>query len=70
LSSALAELARRERYLAMIQKFKRYDVGVKYGLFNVQLALALEGRDRNDVLTELVNVLASRQMLSAKGVTE
>jgi UTP--glucose-1-phosphate uridylyltransferase len=70
LSSALAELARRERYLAMIQKFKRYDVGVKYGLFNAQLALALDGRDRNEVLTELLNVLASRQMLSEKGVTE
>jgi UTP--glucose-1-phosphate uridylyltransferase len=70
LSSALAELARRERYLAMIQKFKRYDVGVKYGLFNAQLALALDGRDRNEVLTEIINVLASRQMLSEEEATE
>jgi UTP--glucose-1-phosphate uridylyltransferase len=70
LSSALAELARRERYLAMIQKYKRYDVGVKYGLFTAQLALALDGHDRNDVLTEVVNVLASRQMLSEKGEAE
>jgi len=67
LSSALAELAQREQYLAMIQNGRRFDVGVKYGLFNAQLALALSGRDRNDVLTELIDVLATRDLFSQPG---
>ncbi len=68
LSSALGELARRERYLAMIQKGRRFDVGVKYGLFNAQLALALSGRDRDQILTELISVLAARNLFSRPGV--
>jgi UTP--glucose-1-phosphate uridylyltransferase len=67
LSVALAVLAEREQYLAMIQTGQRFDVGVKYGLFTAQLALALSGQDRDNVLTQLVNVLAAREMLSAKG---
>ena len=67
LSAALTVLAEREQYLAMIQTGQRFDVGVKYGLFNAQLALALSGQDRENVLTQLVNVLAAREMLSAKG---
>ena len=67
LSAALAVLAEREQYLAMIQTGQRFDVGVKYGLFTAQLALALSGQDRDNVLTQLVNVLAAREMLSAKG---
>jgi UTP--glucose-1-phosphate uridylyltransferase len=67
LSRALAALAQREQYLAMIQTGQRFDVGVKYGLFVAQLALALNGEDRDDVLTQLIQVLATRQMLSAKG---
>jgi UTP--glucose-1-phosphate uridylyltransferase len=60
-------LAQREKYLAMIQKGQRFDVGVKYGLFTAQLALALSGKDRDEVLTEIVNVLAARQMIAAQG---
>ena len=67
LSSAMNLLAQREQYLAMIQKGQRFDVGVKYGLFTAQLALALSGKDRDEVLTEIVNVLAARQMLAEKG---
>ena len=67
LSAALAVLAEREQYLAMIQTGQRFDVGVKYGLFNAQLALALSGQDRENVLTQLVNVLAAREALSSKG---
>lgn len=67
LSAALAALARREQYLAMIQSGQRFDVGVKYGLFTAQLAMALNGQDRDEVLTQLLNVLAAREMLSAKG---
>ena len=67
LSAALAEMAGREQYLAMIQKGRRFDVGVKYGLFNAQLALALSGRDRDELLTELINVLASRDLFFQPG---
>jgi len=70
LSSALAVLAEREQYLAMIQKGQRFDVGVKYGLFTAQLALALQGEDRDRVLTELIQVLAAREMFSHRGTDE
>jgi UTP--glucose-1-phosphate uridylyltransferase len=70
LSSALNELAHREQYLALIQKNQRFDVGVKYGLFNAQLAMALSGVDRAEVLTELINVLAAREMLSEQGAAD
>jgi UTP--glucose-1-phosphate uridylyltransferase len=58
LSSALAELSRLEHYLAFIQSGRRYDVGVKYGLFQAQLALALAGDDRDRVLAQLLEVVA------------
>ncbi len=60
LTSALARLARRERYLACELSGRRYDIGVKYGLLTAQLALALEGQDRDEVLTGLVELLARR----------
>ncbi len=61
-TSALAELARRERYLACELSGRRYDIGVKYGLLIAQLALALEGQDREEVLSGLVELLARREM--------
>ena len=62
LSAALAELARRERYLALEIEGRRYDVGVRYGLLAAQLALALSGRDRDEVLSQLVELLALRHL--------
>ena len=59
LSSALAQLARREQYLAIEDENRRYDVGVKYGLLQAQLALALAGPDRPEILSRLVELLAS-----------
>ena len=58
LSGALEELAGREQYLALEQNNRRYDVGIKYGLFHAQLALALDGRDRNTVLAQLLELVA------------
>lgn len=58
LSSALAILAQRERYLAYEVQGRRYDIGPTYGLLNAQLALALNGKDRDMVLTQLVELLA------------
>ena len=58
LSSALAILAQRERYLAYEVQGRRYDIGPTYGLLNAQLALALNGKDRDMVLNQLVELLA------------
>lgn len=60
LSTALAKLATRERYLACELQGRRYDIGVKYGLLAAQLALALDGQDRDEVLSGLVELLAAR----------
>jgi UTP--glucose-1-phosphate uridylyltransferase len=66
-SQSLAELAKRERYLALERPWWRYDVGVKYGLLTAQLALALNGKERDEVLAKLVELLAVREL--NKGVT-
>lgn len=60
LSAALAHLPGQERYLACELAGRRYDIGVKYGLLTAQLALALEGDDREEVLALLVELLAQR----------
>lgn len=60
LSTVLAQLAQRERYLAGELEGRRYDIGVKYGLLAAQLALALDGQDRDEVLSGLVELLARR----------
>lgn len=60
LSAALSQLARRERYLAYETRGRRYDMGAKYGFLTAQLALALNGRDRDEVLSGLVDLLAQR----------
>ncbi|MCJ7549402.1 MAG: sugar phosphate nucleotidyltransferase [Anaerolineae bacterium] len=62
LSEALAQLAAREKYLALQERALRYDVGVKYGLLTAQLALALNGRDRDQVLTNLVELMATQSL--------
>lgn len=68
LSGALAELAGREQYLAFQAEGRRYDLGVKYGLLQAQVALALSGRDRNEVLSQLLELVALRGMeAAAKG---
>jgi UTP--glucose-1-phosphate uridylyltransferase len=61
LTTALARLAGRERYLACELQGRRYDIGVKYGLLTAQLALALDGQDRDEVLSGLVELLAARK---------
>jgi UTP--glucose-1-phosphate uridylyltransferase len=58
LSRALDELATREQYLALEQTSRRYDVGAKYGLLHAQLALGLSGRERNEVLAQLLELVA------------
>lgn len=57
LSDALQILSGREKYLALQKEDQRYDLGVKYGLLEAQLALALAGDDRDEVLVKLVGLL-------------
>jgi UTP--glucose-1-phosphate uridylyltransferase len=65
LSDALAELARREQYLALVTAGRRYDLGARYGLLTAQLALALDGRDAGDVLSRVLEVVAARRAEAA-----
>lgn len=57
-SGALAEVARQSRYLAVQSDGRRYDLGPKYGLLRSQLALTLNGRDREELLSDLVELLS------------
>lgn len=58
--NALAALASQERYLACELEGRRYDFGVKFGLLNAQLALSLDGVDRDEVLRNVVELLATK----------
>jgi UTP--glucose-1-phosphate uridylyltransferase len=61
LSSALAESARRERYLAYEIQGRRHDIDLHYGLLTTQLALGLAGKDRDEVLSLVVESLVQSQ---------
>jgi UTP--glucose-1-phosphate uridylyltransferase len=61
ISHALQVLAQRQRYLALEMHDYRYHLGVKYGLLNAQLALALTGKDRDEVLGMLLEMLVLRE---------
>ena len=65
LSAALAKLPGRERYLAAELDGKRQDIGAKYGLLTAQLALALDGNDREEVLAQLLELVADRRRAGA-----
>jgi UTP--glucose-1-phosphate uridylyltransferase len=58
LSQILSQLAGHERYLASELHGRRFDIGLKYGLLNAQLALALSSPARAEVLAGLVELLA------------
>jgi UTP--glucose-1-phosphate uridylyltransferase len=62
LSPALAKICERERHLALEVAGDRYNIGVKYGLLTAQLALALAGKDRHDVLAQLVELPAGSRV--------
>jgi len=61
LSPALAALASRERYFALEVEGRRHNLGLKYGLLLAQLALGLSGEDRDEVLTQMLELVARRQ---------
>ncbi|GAC1451343.1 MAG: sugar phosphate nucleotidyltransferase [Isosphaeraceae bacterium] len=54
LTTALNALARREKYLALETRGARHNIGVKYGVVDAQIALALAGVDRERMLSGLL----------------
>lgn len=62
LSEALNELAGKEQYLALEKNDLRFDTGSRYGLLKAQLALALSGNDRDQVMSELLEFFAMQNM--------
>jgi UTP--glucose-1-phosphate uridylyltransferase len=54
LTTALNELARREKYLALETRGARHNIGVKFGVVDAQIALALAGVDRERMLAGLL----------------
>lgn len=68
LAQALTQLAGRERYLACEVDGQRYDLGMKYGFLTAQLALALAGQERSEVLAQMMELIV--RTLPSPGQTE
>jgi len=62
LSEALNVLAKKEEYLALEQNDLRFDLGTKYGLFKAQLAVALSGNDRDQLMSELLEFFVAKDL--------
>ena len=60
LSPVLSKLCTMERYLALEIKGRRFDLGAKYGLLQAQLGMALSGKDRDEILSMLIELLSSK----------
>lgn len=60
LSDALNELAHKEQYMALEKNDWRFDMGARYGLLKAQLALALSGSDRDQVMSELLEFFVAK----------
>ena len=58
LTPALAEIAHAEKFLAAELSGTRFNLGERHGLLHAQIALALAGPHRDDVLTSLIDLLA------------
>lgn len=64
LTDALNELAQKEQYLALEKNDWRFDIGTRYGLLKAQMALALSGNDRDQVMAELLEFFVQKNMNS------
>lgn len=62
LSEALKELAGKEQYLALEKNDLRFDLGSRYGLLKAQIAVALSGTDRDQLMAELLDLFANLNM--------
>jgi UTP--glucose-1-phosphate uridylyltransferase len=68
ISNALQRLGNTQRYLALEIDDYRYNLGVTYGLLNAQLALALNGKDRDQVLAMIMEMLVLREQHADRGI--
>jgi UTP--glucose-1-phosphate uridylyltransferase len=66
LSDSLNELAQNEQYLALEINDLRFDIGAIYGMLKAQLALSINGSDRDQVMTELLDFFANMNMNSGR----
>ena len=62
LSESLDKLSNRSKYLAFEKTDSRYDIGLDYGLLKAQLALSLSGKDRDYLLSELLQFFVEKDM--------
>jgi UTP--glucose-1-phosphate uridylyltransferase len=58
LTPALQELANTDKYLALEMKGSRYDTSKKLGLMSAQIALGLASEMRDEILTQMIHILA------------
>jgi UTP--glucose-1-phosphate uridylyltransferase len=65
LSDSLNELAQKEQYLALEKNDLRFDIGARYGLLKAQLALSINGTDRDQIMAELLDFFANINMYSS-----
>jgi UTP--glucose-1-phosphate uridylyltransferase len=61
LTPSLAAAAKSERHLAFEIAGQRYNIGEPYGLLRAQLAMALAGSQRDEILTMLVELMATHR---------
>ncbi len=66
LTTALNALARREKYLALETRGSRFNLGVKFGAVEAQLALAMAGVDREQILALLAESLTRLQQIAGR----
>lgn len=63
LTPALQVLSERQKYLAVEVAGRRYDIGAQLGLFQSQAAIGLAGKDREEILALLLEVLSESHLL-------
>src|SRR5262249_10933334 len=66
LTTALNALARREKYLALETRGSRFNLGVKFGVVEAQLAFAMAGVDRERILAVLVESLTRLEQKTSR----
>ncbi len=60
LTPALETLAAKEDYLAFEMQGRRYDLSATHGLLQAQLALGIAGKEREEILTTVLRLLAEK----------
>ena len=70
LSEALNELAKKNKYLALERNDSHFDIGIDYGLLKAQLALSLSGKDRDYLLSELLQFFVEKDLNNKENCNE